>query len=67
LTKQLAPILVRANVPNKMREIRSAIAELESIWEEYPNQATPAHAVKLQKLRHALEKLKREYIFVISE
>ncbi len=67
MTKQLAPILIRANVPNKMREIRSAIAELESIWESYPNQATPAHAVKLQKLRHALEELKREYIFVVSE
>lgn len=67
MTKQLAPILVRANVPNKMREIRSAIAELESIWELYPNQATPAHAVKLQKLKQVLEDMKREYIFVVSE
>lgn len=67
MSNSLAPILVRANVPNRMRELRLAIEELEAIWEHYPNQATEAHAVRLQQLKAKLKQLQKEYIFVVVD
>lgn len=67
LQRDLAPILVRANVPAKLRSLRLLISELEEFQDENPTQWTMVQAIKLQALKRKLEELKREHILLVVD
>jgi len=62
LDTKLRPILERANVPLKLREIRKNLQELK---EKSPK--TPKDALRIQRLETLLQDMKDEFIFLVVD
>lgn len=60
--KKLKPILERANVTNKLRDIRTLIEYLKD-----KTNKTAHDALKIQRLKNLEKDLKREHIFLIVD
>lgn len=67
MPKPLAPLLVRANATNRMRELREVIEELHILTEHVPASLRYAHIAKIQKLTDELNRLKLEHIHVVVD
>lgn len=67
MQKSLAPILTRANLPNKLRQIRSEIALLEEARSTDKARWDYRKAAHLERLRKLVKKLQREHIFLIVD